>query len=59
MDNVRIHTGRETQEKLDVSRFKRTPQHTPDIALSDFFLFGWLNPSLTGENVMGEMNYMQ
>jgi hypothetical protein len=39
MDNARVHTARATQEKLDVSRFKRTPQppHHPDIALSDFF----------------------
>jgi hypothetical protein len=38
MDNARAHTGRGTQEKLDVSRFKRTPQppHSPDIAPSDF-----------------------
>jgi hypothetical protein len=37
MDNARVHTA--TQEKLDVSRSKRTPQppYTPDIAPSDFF----------------------
>jgi transposase len=39
-DNARVHTARATQEKLDVSRFKHTPQppYSPDIALSDFFL---------------------
>jgi histone-lysine N-methyltransferase SETMAR len=39
MDNAKVHTARTTQEKLDVSRFKRTPQppYSPNIALSDFF----------------------
>jgi hypothetical protein len=38
MDNARVHTARATQEKLDVSRFKRTPPtpYRPDIAPSDF-----------------------
>jgi hypothetical protein len=39
MDNARVHTARAIQEKLDVFRFKCTPQppHSPDIARSDFF----------------------
>jgi hypothetical protein len=39
MDNARVHTARETQETLDVSRFKGAPQplFNPDIAPSDFF----------------------
>jgi hypothetical protein len=39
MDNARVHMAREAQEKLDVSRFKRTPQppESSEIALSDFF----------------------
>jgi histone-lysine N-methyltransferase SETMAR len=39
MDNARVHTVRATQKKLDVSRFKGTPQppYNPDIAPSDFF----------------------
>jgi hypothetical protein len=38
IDNARVHTARATQEKLDVSRFKRTPQppYSPDITSSDF-----------------------
>jgi hypothetical protein len=38
MDNAKAHTAKATQEKLDVSRFKRTPQPSdnPDIAPSDF-----------------------
>jgi transposase len=47
MDNARVHTARATQEKLDVSRFKRTPQppYSPDIAPSDFSfrLADWMN----------------
>jgi hypothetical protein len=39
MDNAGVHTARATQEKLDVSRFKRTPQppYNPGIAPSDVF----------------------
>jgi histone-lysine N-methyltransferase SETMAR len=39
MDNARVHMARETQGKLDASRFKCTPQppYSPDIAPSDFF----------------------
>jgi hypothetical protein len=39
MDNASVHTTRTTQEKLDFSRFKRTPQppDSQDIAPSDFF----------------------
>jgi transposase len=38
VDNARVYTARAAQEKLDVSRFKRTPQppYSPDIAPSDF-----------------------
>jgi hypothetical protein len=59
MDNTRVDTARETQEKLDVSRFKRTarPPYRPDIEPSDFF--AWLNLRLNGENMMGNMNYMK
>jgi hypothetical protein len=44
MDNARAHTAKATQEKSDVSRFKRTsqPPYSPDIVSSDFFIFGWL-----------------
>jgi hypothetical protein len=40
-DNTRVHMARTTQEKLDLSRFKRTPQppDSLDIAPSDFFSF--------------------
>jgi hypothetical protein len=39
MDNAKIHMARTTQEKLNVCRFKRTPQPSDslDVAPSDFF----------------------
>jgi transposase len=39
MGNARVHTAGATEEKLDVSRFKRTqqPPYMPDIASSDLF----------------------
>jgi histone-lysine N-methyltransferase SETMAR len=39
MDNARVYRARAIQEKLNVSRFNRTPQppYRPDIAPSDFF----------------------
>jgi hypothetical protein len=48
MDNIMVHTARATQEKLDVSRFKRTPQppYGPDISPSYFYLFDWLKTRL-------------
>jgi histone-lysine N-methyltransferase SETMAR len=56
MDNIRVRTARATQEKLDVSRFKRTPlpPYSPDIAPSDFFLFGWLKTQLEQTEYNGE-----
>jgi hypothetical protein len=61
IDNARVHTARETQEKLDVSRFKRTPQpsYNPDIAPFDFFFSADWKSSLNGENMMGKMNHMK
>jgi hypothetical protein len=60
-DNARVHTARETQEKLDVSRFKCTPQppHSQDFAPSDFFFSVGRKPSLNGENIMEKINYMK
>jgi hypothetical protein len=56
MYNARIHTARETQGKLDISRFKRTPQppHHSDIAPSDSFLFGWLKSQLERREYNGK-----
>jgi hypothetical protein len=39
MDDARVHTAGETQEKLDISQFKSTPQpsDSPGIAPFNFF----------------------
>jgi hypothetical protein len=48
--------ARATQEKLDVSRFKRRPQPPcgPNIAPSDLFLFVWLETQLKRREYNGE-----
>jgi transposase len=55
MDKAMVHIARATQEKLGVSRFKRTPQppYSPDIAPSDSF-FGWLKTHLKRREYNGE-----
>jgi hypothetical protein len=59
MDNASVHTARAAQEKLNVSRFKRTrhPPYGPDIAPSDFFFSVVWKSSLNEKNIMGKMNY--
>jgi transposase len=54
INNAKVHTAKETQEKLDVSRFKRTPQplYSPDIAPSGFF--GWLKTQLEQREYNGK-----
>jgi hypothetical protein len=56
MDNARLHMARATQEKSDVSRFKRRPQppYSPAIAPSDLLLFGWLKTQLERREYNGE-----
>jgi len=48
MDNARPHTAKATLEKMKVLKLKRTPQppYSPDVAPTDFFLFGWLKGKL-------------
>jgi transposase len=55
MDNARVHTTKAAQEKLDVSRFRRTPKllYRPDIAPSGSFL-GWLKTQLERRECNGE-----
>jgi hypothetical protein len=56
MDNARVHIAHVTQQKLEVSRFERAlqPPHSPDIAPSDFFLFGWLKAERERREYEGE-----
>jgi hypothetical protein len=53
---IHMDNARATQEKLDVSRFKRPPQppYSQDIAPSGFFLFAWLKTQLDRREYNGE-----
>jgi len=55
-DNAKPHTAKATTERMKQLRMKRTPQppYSPDIAPSDFFLFGWLKEQLTHHQIADE-----
>ena len=50
LDNSMVHNSRACSQKVDQIRFKRTPYppYSPDIAPSDYFLFGFLKDNLKG-----------
>ena len=50
LDNCRVHNSKFTQNAIEKSGFKRPPHpaYSPDIAPSDFFLFGYVKGKLTG-----------
>ena len=50
LDNCRIHNSKMTMEKIQKIQFKRTPHpaYSPDIAPSDFYLFGRVKKELEG-----------
>ena len=49
-DNVRPHTARKVKEYMSSHRMKRAPHppYSPDIAPSDFYLFGYIKENLKG-----------
>jgi hypothetical protein len=49
MDNARSHTSKRNLARIEELRFKRIPypHFSPDIAPSDFFLFGRLKAELS------------
>ncbi|KAA6392522.1 MAG: putative mariner transposase [Streblomastix strix] len=55
-DNARVHTAHYTQEFLAKSVFQRMPQpaYSPDLAPSDFFLFGYIKTRLKGKKFFEE-----
>jgi hypothetical protein len=57
--NARVHMGKVAQDKLNVSRLKRTPQppDNQDIAQSSFFFSLDLKPRLNAEDITGKTNY--
>ena len=50
LDNCRVHNSQYTQSVMDQTIFKRAPHppYSPDIAPSDFFLFGYIKEKLKG-----------
>jgi len=50
-DNARVHTARKVIQYMDLHRMKRAPHppFSPDIAASDFYLFGFLKDRLAGQ----------
>ena len=57
LDNCKVHNAKITFAKYEVLGFKRTPHppYSPDIAPSDFFLFGYVKEKLKG-HVFNDIN---
>ena len=51
LDNCKVHNSRYTQVAMEKTDFKRSPHppYSPDIAPSDFFLFGYVKEKLKGQ----------
>jgi len=51
LDNCRVHNSRVSMERMKQIKFERTPHppYSPDIAPSDFFLFGYVKEKLKGQ----------
>ena len=49
-DNAKVHTSRKVQEYMESHNMKKAaqPPYSPDIAPSDFYLFGYLKEVLQG-----------
>ena len=47
-DNARPHTANQVKNYFDENGFERAPQppYSPDIASSDFYLFGYIKKEL-------------
>ena len=52
LDNCKVHNSRRTKTFISKSPYKRTPHppYSPDIAPSDFFLFGYVKEKLKGHS---------
>ena len=52
LDNCKVHNSKLTQNAMDISVFKRAPHppYSPDLAPSDFFLFGYIKGKLNGHS---------
>ena len=61
LDNCRVHNSNESLEKTKDCGFKRTPHppYSPDIAPSDFYLFGYLKTKLKGNRFDEETDLVE
>lgn len=52
LDNCRVHNSKAAQQILPNIQMKRAPQpaYSPDLAPSDFFLFGYVKDQLRGHS---------
>ena len=52
LDNCRVHNSQYSQTEIKELGFKRAPHppYSPDIAPSDFFLFGYVKEQLKGKS---------
>lgn len=50
LDNCKVHNSKMTMEEIQKSQFKRAPHpaYSPDIAPSDFYLFGRVKKGVGG-----------
>lgn len=50
LDNCRVHNSKSATESLRMLGFKRAPHppYSPDLAPSDFYLFGYIKEKLKG-----------
>ena len=59
LDNCQVHNSQLTQNAIKDSEFKRAPHpaYSPDLAPSDFFLFGFIKEQLRGQSFKTEDLY--
>ena len=52
LDNCKVHNSKATQKEMEKSTFIRAshPPYSPDLALSDFYLFGTIKGKLRGQS---------
>ena len=56
MDNAKPHRGKIVDEFIESSHLRKAPQpeYSPDVAPSDFFLFGYVKKQLEGKHYESE-----
>ena len=52
LDNCKVHNSKATQKEIELSTFQRAPHppYSPDLAPSDFYLFGTIKGKLRGQS---------